>query len=143
MDELLNYLHKIQDLLNQISTITDNQTTILLNPIDKTEQETKSLDMLEEMADYKDEYTKELIACEELFQNLYNQEKDTIKDSKDIVKLKEMVTRILEIKQEIVEHEQSNLLLLQSHSKKKAERLHIPQSAKEVAKAYKKHQIKN
>ncbi|WP_069998860.1 hypothetical protein [Cellulosilyticum sp. I15G10I2] len=142
MEELVGYLSQIQALLEQVYTITDNQTTILLAPMDTKEEESNALDMIAQMADYKDELTEELNKLELAFQQKYDELKEVVKYEADLHELKRLVAAILEAKQAIIEHEQSNLLLLQTHSKKKLERVQLPQNPKEAANAYKKQQGK-
>jgi hypothetical protein len=140
MEELFEYLKHIHGLLEQIYTITDNQTTILLCETQPEEDENDSFDMLTQMADYKDEFTQELIAAENVFQQKYDECKLSLKEDKEILELKRLVQAVLERKQAIVEHEQSNLLLMQARSKKALERVYLPQNPKEAANAYKKQQ---
>jgi ATP-dependent 26S proteasome regulatory subunit len=141
MSELFEYLRRIHELLEQIYTITDNQTTILLSPMnDSEEEENNALDMIAQMADYKDEATKELIEAENMFQKEYDANKHLVQEAEDISELKELVTEILKRKEAIIEHEQSNLLILQARSKKKLERVHLPQNPIEASNAYKKQQ---
>lgn len=145
MQQLFDYLKKIHELLEQICTITDNQTTVLLAPLeanDGEDDEDVSLDMISQMADYKDELTEELIAAEVAFQNAYNNYKDLAASSNQVAELKQMVGEILKRKEDIVEHEQSNLLLLQNRSKRTIERVKLPQKPEEAISAYKKQQKK-
>ena len=147
MEELFEYLRQIYELLEQIDTITDNQTTVLLAPVEETtkqedDSEEESLDMIAQMADYKDELMGKLSKLESMFQEQYDRCKQFLNDDQDVKRLKEFVAAILERKEAIVEHEQNNILLLQAHSKKRLEKVSIPQNPKNVSNAYKKQQEK-
>lgn len=146
MKELFEYLARIHELLEQIYTITDNQTTILLSPMEGTEEkdENVALDMITQMMDYKEELTKELFEAEDIFQNEYNRCKQLLNNEQEIVvlELKGLVAAVLERKEAIVAREQSNLVLLQARSKKKLEVVHTPQNPKQVSAAYQKQQKK-
>ena len=148
MEELFEYLRQIYELLEQIDMITDNQTTVLLAPMEETieqgddSEEEIALDMIAQMADYKDEITEELVKVEDMFQRQYDNCKQLLENQEEVKKLKRLVAAILERKEAIVEHEQSNLLLLQARSKKQLKRVHISQNPKNVSNAYKKQQEK-
>lgn len=140
MKELFEYLGNIEKLLEQIYTITDNQTTVLLAKMDTEEAENGALDMIAQMADYKDELMHQLGRSEKMFQEEYDVCKNLLKEEKDILELQRLVAAVLDAKQAVVEREQSNLLLMQAASKKKLERVYVPQNATEVSNAYKKQQ---
>ena len=142
MNELFEYLEHIQGLLEQIYTITVNQGIVLLGIESKEEEEEQFLDMVSQMAVYKEEVTSELIASEEAFQSLYDNYKEHITDGEAVKRLQNLVKDILEKKDGVVEEEQKNLMFLQTHSKKKMEKVELPQNPKEAAKAYKKQQKK-
>ncbi len=143
MEKLFEYLGQIQNLLDQILTITDNQTTILLSLTGSEEEdEDQALDMMAQMADYKDEITKTLSSIEEDFQACYEASKGLIKEADHVRAVQGLVKAILDSKQAIVDQEQRNLLLLQAHSKKKIERVHVSHNASHVSDVYKKQQKK-
>lgn len=142
MNELFEYLEHIQGLLEQIYTITVNQGIVLLGIESKEEEEEQFLDMVSQMAVYKEEVTSELMASEEAFQSLYDNYKEHITDGEAVKRLQNLVKDILEKKDGVVEEEQKNLMFLQTHSKKKMERVELPQNPKEAASAYKKQQKK-
>lgn len=57
MESLFKSLDTIIEFLNQIKTLTDNQATVLLSNTSTVEEENNMLDLLEQMADYKEELT--------------------------------------------------------------------------------------
>jgi len=147
MKELFEYLKNIHELLEQIYTITDNQTTVLLAPMEETTNEEEdsfkeesSLDMITQMSDYKEELTEQLMKAEDLFQKEYDKCKHLASSSEEVMELKRLVSGVLERKEAVVEHEQSNMLLLKSRSKRTLEVVHLPQNPIEVSNAYKKQQ---
>ncbi|MDF2595237.1 MAG: hypothetical protein K0R69_1578 [Clostridia bacterium] len=143
MEKLFEYLNHIQSLLDQIFTITDNQTTILLTLTGaEGEAENEALDMVTQMADYKEELTKELSSAEEAFQAYYEAHKELVEGEVHVRDMQSLVKGVLDGKQAVVAQEQKNLLLLQAHSKKKLERVQVPQNPRHAASAYRKQQKK-
>lgn len=142
MDELIRMLGCIYELLEQISTITTNQTTVLLQSNETTDEASSALDMLESMITYKEEITNELVAQEETFDKAYSQYRGKITDPTYVQLFKEWVERIMVKKKEIVDAEQNNVVIMQTLAKKKVKQMDIPKAAREVANAYKRHQIK-
>jgi hypothetical protein len=143
MEKLFEYLNHIQRLLDQIFTITDNQTTILLTLTGvESEAENEVLDMIAQMADYKEELTKELGIAEEAFQAYYEAHRELVAGEKHVRDMQNLVKGVLDGKQAVIEQEQKNLLLLQAHSKKKLERVQVPQNPGHAASAYRKQQKK-
>ena len=67
MESLFKSLDTIIEFLNQIKTLTDNQATVLLSNTSTVEEENNMLDLLEQMADYKEELTINLKKEEEFF----------------------------------------------------------------------------
>lgn len=144
MEKMLGYLGQIEELLEQIHTITLNQMTVLLSlSNEQTQEEDSGLDMIAQMADYKDAYTQELSTVEDQFQVCYDKDKKDLSDKMNVQRMQEAVQTILKLKEVIMEQEEKNLLLMKSHAKKKLEKVHVPQNAKEVANAYKKQQKKS
>ena len=140
MEELFKMLGDIYDLLEQINAITTNQTTVLLQSSTTIEEKNNALDLLEDMVNYKEEFMNQLLSKEECFDNAYSKYKGKITDPTYVKMFKEWVERIMAKKQEIVEAEKNNVVVMQNISKKTIERVAIPKDAKEVTMAYKKQQ---
>lgn len=142
MQNLLQMLEEIYKLLEQVSTITTNQTTILLQSREDTEKANEALDMIESMVDYKEELITELINKEQIFDKAYESFKGKINDHEYIKLFKSWVGRIMNMKTAIVEAERSNVLVMQSFAKMKEKQMSIPKAPDVVAAAYKKQQVK-
>lgn len=142
MQELLAMLNEIYALLEQISTITTNQTTILLQSREDADKDNDTLDMIESMIGYKEDLITELTQKEQVFDKAYEPYKGKIKDAEYIKRFKEQVGRIMDMKTAIVEAERNNVLVMQSFAKMKEKQMSIPKAPDAVAAAYKKHQIK-
>lgn len=138
MQELFKMLGQIYDLLEQISVITANQTTVLLQSSETTEEANNALNLLNDMVNYKDEIMNRLILEEERFDNAYSRYRGKITDPTYMSMFKEWVERIMEKKKEIVEIEKNNVIVMQNISNKRIKRMSIPKDAKEVTMAYKK-----
>lgn len=142
MQELLAMLNEIYALLEQISTITTNQTTILLQSREDADKDSDALDMIENMVGYKEDLITDLTQKEQVFDKAYEPYKGKIKDAEYIKRFKEQVERIMDMKTAIVEAERNNVLVMQSFAKMKEKQMSIPKAPDAVAAAYKKHQIK-
>lgn len=135
MEALFSVLEEIQEILEQIYGITQNQMTILL----ETKYMGEGLDMVEQMAVYKEQLTTEVENREITFQGLYNEYHTMVIEREDKKRLKGMVDRIMQLKERIIEGEQKNVLVMQDLLRHAAERVEIPKTAKHVAEAYKVH----
>lgn len=142
MESLFKSLDTIIEFLNQIKTLTDNQATVLLSNTSTVEEENNMLDLLEQMADYKEELTINLKKEEEIFQQLYDKNKSNLREQKEIERLQERVGYLLKLQNLIVEEEQKNLLLMQSRSKQRIDKVTLPINNSKVAEAYRKQQTK-
>ncbi len=142
MEELYQRLEAIIELLEQIKTLTNNQTTVLLSEETTLEEESILLDMIEQMAAYKDEMMTNLHEQEDAFQKVYGLYKESLAESPELVAIKKKVATILNLQEGIVEIEQSNLLLMQKRSKTKAEKVILPKNNAKVTEAYQKQQKK-
>lgn len=142
MQELLAMLNEIYALLEQISTITTNQTTILLQSREDADKDCDALDMIENMVGYKEDLITDLTQKEQVFDKAYEPYKGKIKDAEYIKRFKEQVERIMDMKTAVVEAERNNVLVMQSFAKMKEKQMSIPKAPDAVAAAYKKHQIK-
>lgn len=142
MQELLAMLNEIYALLEQISTITTNQTTILLQSRENAGEDNSALDMIESMVEYKENLITELTQKEQVFDKAYEPYKGKIKDAAYIKRFKEQVGRIMAMKTAIVEAERNNVLVMQSFAKMKEKQMSIPKAPDAVAAAYKKQQVK-
>ena len=142
MDDLLRMLEQIYALLEQISTITTNQTTILLQSRETTDEDNRVLDMIESMVGYKDELIVELTNREQIFDKAYEKYKGKVIDPHYVKLFKSWVERIMSMKAAIVEAERNNVLVMQSFAKMKEKQMSIPKAPDAVAAAYKKQQVK-
>lgn len=135
MEKLFESLNQIMELLNQIYTITGNQTTILLD----SKQAGDGLDMIEQMAAYKNDLTTRLEQVEVVFGQQYAEYKEEIEDVEVQKLLKQTVARVLELKDKVIKLEQQNLLIMQDLLKRLTEKIEIPKKAEAVSAAYKQH----
>ncbi|WP_054739608.1 hypothetical protein [Cellulosilyticum ruminicola] len=142
MDELIKMLEQIYGLLEQISTITVNQTTVLLQSNETIDEANDALEMLESMVSYKEEITDELVALEKHFDTSYDQYRGKITETAYVQLFKEWVGRIMAKKQEIVDAEKNNVMIMQTLTQRKVKRMEIPKAAKQVTDAYKRQQQK-
>lgn len=142
MDELLNMLRQIYALLEQISTITTNQTTILLQSRVTMDEDNEALDMIESMISYKDELIVELTSREQIFDKAYETYKGKITEPHYVELFKSWVERIMTMKTAIVEAERKNVLVMQSFAKMKDKQMSIPKAPDAVTAAYKKQQAR-
>ena len=109
MEALFEALDAIYAHLEQIQTITQNQTVILLD----TSYMGDGLDMIEQMATFKEQLTTEVEEKEAVFQGLYSKYKNDVTDVDDKKRLKDTVDSIMQIKNFIMEQEQKNVFILQ------------------------------
>lgn len=140
MNELFEQLKAIDEILEQIATITANQMTVLLQSTSENEDE--ELSLLEGMVSYKDELITKLVEIEILFDNSYKEQREQVHTSGQIGEFKKCVANILEKKEKIQELEKNNVRIMQSKVKKSKQLIKLPKAAQEVTKAYKKHQVK-
>lgn len=141
MEELLEQLNHIYELLEQIEALTTNQTTVLLQEKIDFDSENQDLDILNSMADYKEQMIDELSKREEEFQNTYAPYRGKLTDKEMIQAMQACIKRIMKKKQDIMDAEQNNLMIMQSYSNRK-ETMLIPKKASEAVAAYKKQQLK-
>ena len=132
MEAIFQSLEKIYALLDQIYSITQNQMTILL----ETQYAGDGLTLIEQMATYKENLTKEVEEEETIFQVVYHTQHDRIQDTGDKKRLKEAVDRIMKLKTQIMEAEHKNVLIMQDLLKRMSEPIEMPKSAKRVVAAY-------
>ncbi len=142
MEELFQRLKAIIELLEQIKVLTDNQTTVLLSEETSLENESGILDLVEEMATYKDELMTGLREQEDAFQKVYSLYKEDLASSSQLEEIQKLVGYILQMQEAIVEIEQSNLLLMQKRSKIKLDKVVLPKDNAKVTAAYQKQQKK-
>lgn len=135
MEQLFESLNHIIEYLNQIYTITQNQTTVLLD----NKQAGESLDLIEEMATYKNEVTLELEKTEQIFQGLYNAYKGAITEPEIQKLLKQTVSHVLTLKDKVIQLEQQNVLIMQDLLRRLTEKVEIPKNPTQVTNAYKQH----
>lgn len=143
MDELFKYLAKIEELLSNIDSITQNQTTVLIGARTSLQEEDEAIELMNQMVDYKEEIMNELAEIEKRFQEIYASQKRNLTNKAIVDELQKRVGGILKRKQLIMECEQNNLILMKQSMHARQEPLEIKPDAGAVAKAYKKHQIKS
>lgn len=135
MEKLFESLTHIIELLSQIYTITMNQRTILLD----SKNASDGLDMIEEMATYKNELTSELEAVEQTFQAQYAKKKEDLTDVEVQKLLKNAVAQVLELKDKVIQVEQQNVLIMQDLLKRLTEKVEIPKQRDQAMEAYKQN----
>ena len=138
MNILKGLLEEIYTLLDQIHGITLNQTTILLQPKENNEESNEAIDLLNEMVEYKDELIVNVTQKEEEFENAYTPYRGKITSPEQVEEIKIWVNRIMDKKQEIVEKEKNNMIIMQNLGKKKNKVTHISASPDKVVNAYKR-----
>lgn len=135
MKQLFLGLNVIGELLQQIHTITGNQTTVLLDS-----EEESSLDLLEQMFEYKSTLMSELEQAEQVFQGHYQKMRAELEGKSELITLQKEVGNVLKIKEEIVVMEQKNLLIMQEKTKRHRMRIEVTPNAKQVTNAYKQYE---
>lgn len=143
MNELFNLLAHIEELLTQIDSITQNQTTVLIGSRTSLQEEDEAIDLMNQMVDYKDEIMSELEQIEKQFQEAYANQRRNLTNKAIVDELQNRVGGILKKKKLIMEHEQNNLIIMKQSIHARQEPLEIKPSAGTVANAYKKYQIKS
>lgn len=136
MESLVTLLKEIEALLGQISAITANQTTILLQAPKTVEEENEVLALLEQMVEYKEELILEVEKKEQAFEVLYSQYKGQITNPDDIKAFKHYVAHILSLKEEIKEAEQANVMMMRGHAVRRTKQVDLPKNPKQVMQAY-------
>ncbi|MGL4362159.1 MAG: hypothetical protein ACRCSG_02635 [Cellulosilyticaceae bacterium] len=133
MEQLFDILEEINQLLEQIQTITQNQMTILL----EASYIGEGTGLVEEMADFKENLTTEVEQKEKVFQRLYNEHNTHIINVEDKQLLKTLVDRIMKTKQHIIEGEQKNVMIMQNLLHNKVNCTTTYKTPQHVANAYK------
>lgn len=142
MQQLLKQLDYIYELLEQIETITTNQTTVLLQSNEEDSSEVEAVEFLESMFNYKEEIINELEKAEAIFQESYEPYRGKITDKAFIEMIQSKIASIMAKKKTISDAELNNLLVMQAYTKKRTKQFVIPRQAKDVTEAYKKYQPK-
>ncbi len=142
MEALLQLLKEIEALLEQISVITANQTTILLQEPKAAEEENEVLAILENMVEYKEELILAVEKKEIDFETLYSQNKAQITNPDHIKVFKHYVANILSKKEEIKEAEQANVVIMQGRAVRKVKQVELPKNPQQVTQAYRNNVIK-
>ena len=148
MDIIFNTLSDILELLEQIDTITQNQKLVLLEELGQPDSsdevdEEACVSFLEGMVECKGELITQLEQKEAIFQEAYTKGKDLLMSSGKMKEVKNQVEIILKKKDLITEHEKENLLLLNTHSKRKEKPMEIHPKMENVVAAYKRQTTKN
>lgn len=148
MDIIFNTLSDILELLEQIDTITQNQKLVLLEELGQPDSsdevdEEACVSFLEGMVECKGELITQLEQKEAIFQEAYTKGKDLLMSSGKMKEVKNQVEIILKKKDLITEHEKENLLLLNTHSKRKEKPMEIHPKMENVVAAYKRQATKN
>lgn len=142
MELLLELLKEIEALLGQISVITHNQTTILLQAPKTVEEENEVLAILEHMVDYKEELILAVEKKEMTFETLYTQNKNQIKSPDTIKVFKHYVASILSQKEEIQEAERTNVGIMQGRAVRRVKQVELPKSPQKITQAYRNNMVK-
>ncbi len=137
MNILKKLLEEIYALLDQMDGITLNQATILLQPRKSNEDNNEAIDLLNQMVEYKDELIASVARKEEEFERAYEPYRGKIKSKSEIEDIKILVDRIMNKKQEIVEKEKNNMLIMKNLGNTKKKAMHISPTADKVVNAYK------
>jgi hypothetical protein len=137
VEVLIQSLQGMIELLEQVLAITHNQMTVLLERNDEDE----CIQMLEQMVSYKENLTTQIEQKEQGFQAQYDSIKEGPLSVEQQKRLKEWVAKVLLLKDQIIEAEQKNFLLLQDASRRCATKIEIPKNPNQVVDAY-KQQIK-
>lgn len=142
MELLLQRLETIFGFLEQIEGITMNQTTVLLQPREGTQEENEVLEVLESMVEYKEELTNQLLGEEAKFEEEYIPYKGKITEESLVKAFQDRVGKILEKKQAIIEVEKNNVMIMQALTRNQTKATNIPKQPNQVTEAYKKQQTK-
>lgn len=142
MESLVELLKEIEVLLGQISAITANQTTVLLQTPKTVEQENEMLVILENMVEYKEELILAVEKKEEEFEALYGKNKTQITNPDDVKIFKHYIAHILSQKEEIKETEQANVMMVKKRVDRRTKQVDLPKNPKQVIQAYRNYVIK-
>ena len=137
MRTLLAKLDKISELLEQINSITSNQTTVLLEKDVEYEDDNSIIAVLEEMYNYKEQLIGDVERAEADFEKVYEPYRGKITDDSFAQLIKEKVKAILDLKQLIVDNEKTNMMIMQSRGKQLKQTMAIPNNPKKVSEQYK------
>jgi len=139
MQELFTILNQIYEALEQILSITQNQTTILIE-LSNSQDSDEAFNVIYQMMDYKDELINALNTYEAAFEEKYKIHRQKITNKQDADRLKQQVELVLDKKESITTCEKNNLLIMQTYYKERTTVLEIKPNAQNVAMAYKKQQ---
>lgn len=138
MDDLITKLNHILELLEQIKAITANQTVVLLGETTEYLEDQSAVGLLEGMVEYKEQLIQEVEYAEEKFDKAYEQYRGKITDEKYVTLFKDKVNQILSLKNEIVESEKSNLVIMLNRNRKIETVMSIPKTPDKIVDIYKK-----
>lgn len=136
MEEIMLYLARIEEGLQQVEQLTENQGVVLKSG--KEEKET--FIYIEQMVQFKEIIIQQLEEAEKGFEKSYKVHKEALLASPLIKEVKERVTKILKMKEEITRREAEHLHLLMQPKKGEEIRKLKGITPQKVAKAYEKHQ---
>lgn len=139
---LLEKLSVIIEKLEQVNGITMNQYTVLLNSISSKEDEEEIDKVIHEMATYKEELISEVEQDEMEFEQEYYLVREKIINQEEINQLKKRVSQVIQLKEEIMENEKANMMLVQSRLRQKNKAIAIPKDPKKIVEIYKNSNLR-
>lgn len=139
--ELLDKLNHSIKLLEQINNITLNQMTVILNASeDMSEEEVDHF--LDEMYQIKNELMNETESVEISFEEEYKRVRENIKDKELISNLKQKISKVIQLKEQIMENEKTNMNIVKSKVAQKNKPVALPKSPQSVINTYKNNNYK-
>ena len=139
---LLEKLSVIIEKLEQVNGITMNQYTVLLESISSKEDEEGIDKVIHEMATYKEELINQVEQDEIEFEKEYYLVREKIINQEEINQLKKRVSQVIQLKEEIMENEKANMMLVQSKLRKKNKAIAIPKDPKKIVEIYKNSNLR-
>lgn len=130
-DKLFKTLEGILAAVTDISTMTQNQETVILHGVED--------EMLSQLAANKQELILKLDQLETQFQSIYEKNKGMMTSKEDIGRLQNLVGKVVETKAAIAQGEEKNRRLWASKGAPKVHVEPIRQAKSYVADQYKKH----
>ncbi|ONI45695.1 hypothetical protein AN642_01295 [Epulopiscium sp. SCG-B10WGA-EpuloA2] len=130
-------IQKVIEILTQIETITGNENQIL-----SINNEDIHLDLIEEMSKTKQALTDEVESVEKEFETLYFDLKSLLhaKENSAFVKiLQDNIKKVLDLKNNIILLEKTNMDKIGRRLQEKFGTLEIPKSRSQIINSYKQH----
>ncbi len=129
-----DYLVEITKLLRQIEGITLNQQQVLCtDPLDD-----ERLNMIEQMAGFKENITNDVERVENKFQMLYSEVKPFLTDKSFVARLQTNISEVLHLKDNVIRLEQMNADSLKRELNQKLGKVIVPKKPEEIINKYKR-----